>query len=111
MAQIANTYRVHFTLLVDHPELRSSTLPKVNPGHTSYHRVDCATLGEALAVADGIANGSEDFASECAIQVRIDRVRLSDGRPFTARKRVDLNNARMESCFFILNDRLFCGAA
>lgn len=67
----ANTYRVYFNVTVDHPELRDSTLPKVEAGRVIHSSLDRNNRNNALGLAKMLLSGHYDDRAEFISRVWI----------------------------------------
>lgn len=83
------TYRVIVRTMVDHPELRSETLPKVRAGACIVNHASYEGAGRALFEMRTVLEGHWDFASEFAYAVDIERVNHTTGKRTTFRKRIE----------------------
>ncbi len=70
-AKQPTTYTVEFTVVVDHPEKRNDTMPKVFAGTHIQQSTNCRTQGNALKLFREIQQGEWDFGSEYVSRVRV----------------------------------------
>lgn len=64
-------YVVLWAVVVDRPELRDRTYPKVRPGVVIPNRKSCATQREALSLREQLLTGEWDFCSEYVRDVEV----------------------------------------
>lgn len=67
-------YRVSFTIIVDHPELRGPSFAPVAPGTRIHTSETFTSQGAAVRYFDGILDGEADFASEYVSKVGVNRM-------------------------------------
>ena len=65
------TYTVEFTIIVDHPEKRCKTLPKVFAGTFINTSSSYPNQGAAVKMYREIVQGEWDFGSEYVSRVRV----------------------------------------
>ena len=65
------TYTVEFTIIVDHPDKRCETLPKVFAGTFINTSSSHSNQGAALKAYREIVQGEWDFGSEYVSRVRV----------------------------------------
>jgi hypothetical protein len=64
-------YEVRWTLVVDHPEKRDESYPKVKPGTRLGQSKSYPTQKQAVAYAKELVAGDFDFASEYPTNVTV----------------------------------------
>ena len=105
-------YRVHYTIIIDHPERRDATYPVVSEGTRLHFNDYYPTQKQAVDRFNWLINGESDFESEYVSKVCVDRmyhnrsprtVRLPVERNRPDRWAIDfapaLENVRFWSCY------------